>query len=70
MKCEICGKTAMVPPEGDGVALFRVNPVGEKGIWRCEVCLTPAQRAALDPETYRLSKIIEGGPSACKSEDH
>ena len=32
MECEICG---FGPPL---VTLFRMNPKGEKGIWRCREC--------------------------------
>lgn len=33
LKCEVCG----VP--GSQTAMFRANPKGEKGRWRCELCL-------------------------------
>lgn len=54
MKCEGCGKS---PP---AVSVFRVNPKGEEGIWRCAACLTPDQRANIDPEVFSLVQIIEG----------
>lgn len=60
MKCEICGRTAPLPPDGDGITLHRVNPLGVAGIWRCVDHLTPAQIEELDPETVELVKIIEG----------
>lgn len=37
MKCEICGNT----PD-NGATLFRQNPKGVTGIWRCECCLQEA----------------------------
>lgn len=33
LKCEVCGRTVKDTP------LFRANPTGEKGRWRCEACL-------------------------------
>ena len=31
MKCEICGKSST-----DGATLYRQNPKGETGTWRCK----------------------------------
>lgn len=46
MKCEICGKSP-----ADGVTtLFRQNPLGEVGIWRCE----QDNRVAADPEVAQV----------------
>jgi hypothetical protein len=39
MKCEICNRG--VP---DGVDLYRVNPKGIEGIWRCWKDMTAEQR--------------------------
>lgn len=61
MKCEICGKTAPLPPDGDGVTLHRVNPIGVEGVWRCWNHLTADQVEERDPETIKLVRIIEGG---------
>lgn len=58
MKCEICG---LGPAEEQGgITVYRVNEKGVKGIWRCEKCLTPEQRAKIDPEAWRLTEILEG----------
>jgi len=54
MNCEICGKSPR-----DGVTVFRVNPVGVPGIWRCRACLTSEQADALDLECIRLANIID-----------
>lgn len=56
MNCEICHKE----PQKDGIAIFRVNPLGEIGIWRCWQCLTPEQRGEVDPETKRITDVIQG----------
>ena len=51
MKCEICN----LGPE-EGVTIYRQNPLGEKGIWRCQ---QHSRAAALDPETQNLVRVIE-----------
>jgi hypothetical protein len=61
MRCEICGKTAPLPPDGDGVTLWRVNEKGIPGVWRCELHLTFDQDAARDLETIKLTKTISRG---------
>lgn len=38
MKCEICGKGP-----SDGTNLFRQNPKGETGIWRCAAHSKPVE---------------------------
>jgi hypothetical protein len=60
MKCEICGKTSPMPPDGDGISLFRVNETGEPAVWRCEQHLTKEQRAKIPSTVIELAKIIEG----------
>ena len=57
MKCEIEGCLAAKA----GLTLWRVNPKGQPGIWRCSKHLTLDQRRALDPELVRLTSIIEEG---------
>ena len=57
MKCEVCGKRA---PE-DNATLFRVNPIGEIGIWRCWKCMTLEQQCAIDPETKHIVTVISAG---------
>lgn len=58
MNCEIC-KTS--PLKDSKVILTRVNETGVKGIWRCEKCITPEQRAKRDPETHELAVLISNG---------
>lgn len=53
MSCEVCGRT----PLEDGVTLWRQNPKGEKGVWRCTVCNKKPQ----DPEVEDIVNIIERG---------
>lgn len=56
MNCEICNKG----PLGEvATTVYRVNPKGIKGIWRCAEHLTPKQRAAIDPEVQDIVNIIE-----------
>ncbi len=56
MKCEICGTRV---PE-DNYALFRVNPLGEiPAIWRCAICLIPAQRDKVDLIDEDIAMIIQ-----------
>ena len=51
VECEVCKKTL------SKVALFRQNPIGEIGIWRCfEHNKTP-----IDSEVLELVKIFENG---------
>lgn len=51
MNCEKCGKGMK-----DGVTLYRQNPKGETGVWRCSAC----NRTPVDPETAELIVVIEG----------
>lgn len=55
MRCEICNEG----PTTTGVTILRVNPKGVPGIWRCKKCATPEQLASRDPETARITDIIE-----------
>lgn len=48
MKCVVCPKG---PPE---VALYRVNPKGETGIWACE-----KHKLGIDKEVKRIVEAIE-----------
>lgn len=50
MKCEVCNQGPM-----HGVSVFRTNPKGEKGIWRCE----PHLETKPDPEVLEIVSIIE-----------
>ena len=59
MKCEVCGKTPCLPPHGNGISLFRINPIGELGIWRCKEHLTTEQTAKINPEVKELVEILE-----------
>lgn len=56
-KCEICHQG---PPE-QSIAVYRVNPVGEAGIWRCWDHLTASQRGEVDPEVKKITDIIGRG---------
>jgi hypothetical protein len=53
MKCEICGQGPM-----HGVSVFRANPKGQKGIWRCDAHLGDTKP---DPEVRELVAILESG---------
>lgn len=50
MTCEICKRGI-----ADGIALFRQNPKGEKGIWRCR----EHNQAAIDPEVNDIVTVVE-----------
>lgn len=56
MKCEVCGRG----PVMDCVSIFRVNPTGEVGIWRCWQCMTEEQRKQ-HQDTADIMKTIRGG---------
>lgn len=55
MKCEICNKSAA----DDGVALYRVNELGVKGVWRCTEHLTSEQSKAIDPQVKEITETIQ-----------
>lgn len=50
-KCEVCG---LGPPE-DVIAVYRQNPKGQKGVWRCE----RHNQAPIDPDVREIVQIIE-----------
>lgn len=52
--CAVCNRHV----SEDRVVLHRVNEKGIPGIFVCEPCLTPEQRAALDPETKHLTDTL------------
>ena len=56
MKCEIC----RLGP-ADGLSVYRVNPKGQEGIWRCKPHL--GSSAPIAPEVAAIAEAIEG-PSA------
>ena len=49
MKCEICGKSV-----SDGTSLYRQNPKGEKGIWRCKEHVS-----CIPPDVVEIVDILE-----------
>lgn len=49
MKCEICGKSV-----SDGTTLYRQNPKGEKGIWRCKEHIS-----YIPPDVEDIVNILE-----------
>jgi hypothetical protein len=51
--CEVCGKG------GPLYTVFRVNPVGQQGVWRCSEHLTTEQQQAIDPEVKDIVGIID-----------
>jgi hypothetical protein len=59
--CEVCEKGPV-----HGVTVFRVNPKGVAGIWRCRAHLTSAQAERQDPETIQLVNIIDPPDAAMK----
>jgi hypothetical protein len=56
MKCEICG----LDPSTSNLPIFRTNPLGEIGIWRCWEHLSPDQKTDVDPGVKEITSIIEG----------
>jgi hypothetical protein len=48
--CEVCGRGM-----ADGVSLFRQNPKGQKGVWRCREC----NARPIDPEVNDIVSAIE-----------
>ena len=56
MKCEVCHRG----PE-QGITLYRVNPKGEIGRWRCDHHMDELQRNGVDPEVGEVVKAIERG---------
>lgn len=52
-QCQICGAN----PATGGAAVFRVNEVGQPGIWRCKDHL---QATPVDEDVKNLVSIIEG----------
>ena len=50
MKCEICG----LGPRNN-VSIYRQNPYGDKGIWRC----LKHNEASVDPDVEKLVNILE-----------
>ena len=55
MKCEVCG----LGPE-QGVTLYRQNPFGEVGRWRCWA----DTKVTIEPEVKRLVDAITQEPPA------
>lgn len=53
--CEICG----ADPSTGGLPLYRVNPTGEPGVWRCFKHLAQFQKND-DPELRHLVCTISG----------
>ncbi len=51
-ECEVCHKS----PVKDSIAVFRVNPKGEPGIFRCEACLA---QPVSDPVLRDIVHTIE-----------
>jgi hypothetical protein len=56
IECEICG----VRPDRDNISVFRVNPKGQAGVWRCEAHL----ETVIDQETLDFVHILEEGRNA------
>lgn len=50
VQCEVCGQGPI-----NGVSVFRQNPKGEKGRWRCEAHLEKQP----DPGVRELVSILE-----------
>lgn len=55
MKCEICQKSVIK----DGIAVFRINSLGETGIWRCRKHLSDSQKTSIDPQVNDIVTTIE-----------
>lgn len=54
MNCEICNKGPR-----EGVTVYRVNPKGVPGIWRCPAHLTNAQAERIDSTVITVVTAIE-----------
>lgn len=52
MMCEVCGQGIV-----DGVALYRNNPKGEEGVWRCEFHVDQQP----DDSVLEITRAIEQG---------
>lgn len=50
--CPRCNRSLSDGPQ------FRTNPKSEVGIFVCMGCLTPEERATLDPDAVELATII------------
>lgn len=50
--CARCNRSVSDGP------LFRVNPLGENGVFVCIACMSVEELDKLDPETVRLVTII------------
>lgn len=59
MKCEICGKGP-----AEGVSVFRTNPKGVTGVWRCREHL----ETAIDPSVQQAVSVIEARGISIKNE--
>jgi len=51
VSCEKCGKGLR-----EGIALFRQNPKGEIGVWRCAACNTKP----IDSEVMEIIQLMKG----------
>jgi hypothetical protein len=56
--CEICGQS----PEEQGITVYRVNPTGVPGVWRCAMCLT----TPIDPDLAEIVAILEEGQAGAE----
>ncbi len=54
MKCEVCDKGPQ-----EGVTIYRVNPKGVKGIWRCPLHLTNDQAEKIDSTVITICTAVE-----------
>ena len=59
MKCEICGRNPQ-----DGTSIFRVNPTGIEGIWRCRNCIGKPIDSELDFIVSVIEKRYQGDERA------
>lgn len=59
MKCEVCSAS---PATDSSVALFRQNPKGEIGIWRCQHC----NNAPVAQEVGEITALILDANRAAK----
>jgi len=53
-KCEVCGDGM-----DEGISLFRVNPTGESGVWRCKRHLNHIQESEIDSGVLSVVNAIE-----------
>lgn len=63
MLCEVCRKG---PP--DGLSVFRVNPKGQPGIWRCRAHLDSPPDPDLDRAVREIERVGPAFPGTLRTD--